>query len=286
MSPERIDVPLPFEPDLPHLTLAEAAAYYARSGWPVFPLAGKIPYKDSQGYQDATTNLESIDAWWMSHPTANIGLATGERSGVIVLDIDPPEGYYSIKELQTTYSPLPDTMRSRTAHGGLHYFFQYPDDGNRYQNAVGLAGQEGVDIRATGGYVVLPPSKLYNRLSYTWGNPEIPIAALPIWLCDLLLEAQQKKEKYPQGLRFAGSPGEHWLSQALAQAQEGKRNAVGFWLACQLRDDQLSEAEACSILLTYANLAPQRKEQYTSKEAIASVRSAYKRPPREPARKR
>src|SRR5260370_1604537 len=203
MSPERADIPYPFEVDLNGLPLAEAAAYYASSGWPVFPLAGKIPYKDSQGYQDATTDLDSINAWWTQHPTANIGLATGERSGLIVLDIDPPEGYYSIKELQTTYSPLPDTRRSRTAHGGLHYFFQYPDDGNRYQNAVGLAGQEGVDIRTTGGYVVLPPSQLYGRLSYTWGNPATPTAPLPDCLRDLLLEAQQKREEYQQGVRFA-----------------------------------------------------------------------------------
>jgi len=286
MLPERIDRPLPFEADLNYVSLAEAAAYYAHMGWPVFPLAGKIPYKDSQGYKDATTDLESINAWWMSHPTSNIGLATGERSGVIVLDIDPPEGYYSIKELQTTYSPLPDTTRSRTAHGGLHYFFQYPDDGNRYQNAVGLNGHEGVDIRATCGYAVLPPSKLYGRLSYTWGNPETPIAPLPIWLKDMILEAQEQRESIPQGLRFARSPTEYWLAQALDKAREGNRNAVGFWMACQLRDDHVPEAEARSILLTYANLAPQGNEQYTSKEAIASVRSAYKRPPREPARKR
>lgn len=268
------------------IPLVEFAVSYARNGWPVFPLAGKIPYRESQGYKDATIDEQQIHTWWTTHPTANIGLATGERSGIIVLDIDPPEGYFSLKELQALYAPLPETRRSRTAHKGLHYFFQYPDDGNTYQNAVGLAGQEGVDIRATGGYVVLPPSKLYGRLSYTWGNPQTPITLLPDWLHDLLLEAQQKREEYPQGLRFAGSPTEYWLAQALDKAREGNRNAVGFWLACQLRDDHLSEAEARRIGLLYANLAPQGKEQYTSKEAIASVRSAYKRPPREPARKR
>src|SRR5438105_8203537 len=100
-----------------------------------------------------------------------------------------------------------------------------------------------------------------------------------------MLEGQQQREDIPQGLRFARSPGEHWLSQALHKAHEGNRNAIGFWLACQLRDDHISEPEARSIMLTYANLAPQGREQYTSKEAIASVRSAYKWPPREPGRR-
>lgn len=272
-------------PELNALPVVQAAVYYAQIGWPVFPLTGKVPYKDSNGYKDATTNEQQIQTWWTHHPTANIGLATGERSRVIVVDIDPPEGYFSLKELQSTYTPLPETRRSRTANKGLHFFFHYPDDGNIYRNAVGLAGLEGVDVRANGGYVVVPPSKLYGRLAYKWANPETPLAPLPQWLLSLTLEAQRQREVIPRGLRFARSPGDQWLSQALAKAHEGNRNAVGFWLACQLRDDKIPESEARSSILTYANLAPQGREQYTSKEAIASVRSAYKRPPREPARR-
>jgi len=267
------------------LPLVEYALSYARNNWPVFPLHGKIPFKSSRGYKDATTDEQRILAWWSQHPTANIGLATGERSGVIVLDIDVPEGHFSLKELQSSYAPLPNTRRSRTGNKGLHFFFQYPNDGKVYKNAVGLEGKIGVDVRATGGYVVLPPSKLYGRLSYIWGNPETPIAPLPIWLKDMILTAQQQREEYPQGLRFAGTPGEYWLAQALQRAREGNRNAVGFWLACQLRDDHLSQTEAQHIILTYANLAPEGREPYTSKEAVASVRSAYKRPPPEPARR-
>jgi len=123
------------EPE-PHknIPLVEAALSYAQIGWPVFPLHGKIPFKNSRGFKDATTNKQQIREWWTSHPTANIGLATGERSGVIVLDIDPPEGHFSIKELQAKHAPLPDTRRSRTANKGLHYFFAYPQDGRMYNN--------------------------------------------------------------------------------------------------------------------------------------------------------
>ncbi len=267
------------------ISLVQFALSYAQNGWPVFPLHNKIPFKDSQGYKDATTDEKQIQTWWTRHPTANIGLATGEKSGVMVLDIDPPEGHYSLQELQSQHTPLPETRRSRTGNKGLHFFFQYPHDGNTYVNAVGLAGLEGVDIRATGGYVVIPPSKLYGRLAYKWGNPETPLALLPEWLRDVLIAERQQREAIPQVLRFARSPGEKWLIEALAKAREGNRNAIGFWFACQLRDDNIPEPVARSLILTYANLAPQGQEQYTSKEAIASVRSAYKRPPREMARR-
>lgn len=116
-------------------------------------------------------------------------------------------------------------------------------------------------------------------------DPDTPIAPLPDWLRDLMIAERQQRETIPQGLRFARSPGEKWLIEALAKSKEGNRNAVGFWLACQLRDDRIPETQTRSILLTYANQLPNGKEQYTSKEAMASVRSAYKRPPREPAQR-
>jgi hypothetical protein len=166
--------------EMPSIQIVEAALTYAQKGWPVFPLHNKIPFKNSQGYKDATTDEQQIQTWWTLHPTANIGLATGEKSEVIVLDIDPPEGHYSLQELQSQHAPLPETRRSRTGNKGLHFFFQYPRDGNTYTNAVGLAGLEGVDIRATGGYVVIPPSKLYGRLAYKWGNPETEVDPL-LW---------------------------------------------------------------------------------------------------------
>jgi len=269
------------------LPIVESALAYARAGWPVFPLQGKVPFKHSQGYKDATTNEQTLQQWWVRHPTANIGLATGAVSGVIVVDIDPRHnGHLSIKELERRYGVLPLTRTCRTAHKGLHRFYQHPRDNKTYPNAVALDGLRGIDVRGDGGYVVLPPSQLYGRLFYQWGRLDLPIAPTPVWLLNLLQTVREQSGQTPQTVRFASSPGEKWLQEALSKAREGNRNSVGFWLACQLRDDQISEAEARSILLTYANLAPSGKEPYTSKEAIASVRSAYSRPPRESAKVR
>ncbi len=50
------------------MSLKDAAVHYAQNGWPVFPLAGKIPYDGMHGHRDATTEKAVIDHWWREHP--------------------------------------------------------------------------------------------------------------------------------------------------------------------------------------------------------------------------
>jgi len=272
----------PMQEILNRLPRKDAALFYARAGWSVFPLAGKVPYEGMHGHRDATTDREQIAAWWSEHPKANIGLATGRDAGVLVVDMDVPKDYFGLKELQEQYDKLPQTRTSNTASGGLHYYFQYPEDGITYPNKVGLAEKIGVDVRAEGGYVVLPPSQLYGRLTYSWTHFDTPIAPLPDWL-HALLPKKGEHQQFPHGLRFASPTGQKWLDEAVARATEGNRNAVGFWLACQLRDDGMSQEHAQAFILAFANRIPQENSPYTSQEAVKSVRSAYGRLPRPPA---
>jgi hypothetical protein len=202
----------PMQEILNRLPLKDAALFYARAGWPVFPLAGKIPYEfiapgqKSHGHRDATTDREQIAAWWSEHPKANIGLATGSRS-VLVLDMDVPKGYTVLQDLQEHYGNLPPTRTVHTASRGLHYYFQYPQNGTTYPNTVGLSGRIGVDVRAEGGYVVLPPSQLFGRLTYAWATYDTPVAPLPDWL-HALLPRRGEHQEYPHGLRFASPSGQ------------------------------------------------------------------------------
>jgi hypothetical protein len=268
------------------LSLSQAAMNYAQMGWPVFPFAGKLPYKGTHGHKDATVDLQTVEHMWHEHPHANIGLATGAVSGVIVLDLDPRHAEQHTPNLTRVlaerYGNLPEARTARTAHGGLHCYYRHPKDGKSYPNAVKLNGIAGIDARGDGGYVVLPPSRLYNSLSYQWGTRQKSIAPAPDWLLTLLLHERQGIS--PQGDRFAQSSWGTWLTQAIQEASVGNRNQVGFHLACQLRDDGLSESEAAEIMVAYAQQVPQGKTPYTVKEA-ASLKSAYRRPPRERARR-
>ena len=69
--------------------MVDHALALARKGLAVFPLKArsKTPWT-RHGCLDATTDLETIAGWWDGWPDSNIGVATGSKSGIWVLDID------------------------------------------------------------------------------------------------------------------------------------------------------------------------------------------------------
>ena len=75
------------------------ALKYAADGFAVFPCRpnGKEPLGTlvPNGCLDATTDAETIKGWWTKCPNANIGLATGLKSGLAVVDLDGQEGIAS-----------------------------------------------------------------------------------------------------------------------------------------------------------------------------------------------
>lgn len=72
-----------------------------------------------------------------------------------------------------------------------------------------------------------------------------------------------------------------WYHRALQRATPGNRNKTGFWLACQLRDIGMDQHDSEKYLRDYADC---QDPDYTEEEAVASVRSAYTKAARTPAR--
>ena len=134
------------------------ALRYASAGLRVLPLrpGRKIPLL-SDWPQKATTNAETIKKWWEETPTANIGIATGRGSGVIVLDIDTKagkKGEAHLEELEKKFGVLPLTYEVRTGSGGRHLYFSYPE-------GVVIPSQKpfpDVEVKSDGSQVVAPPS--------------------------------------------------------------------------------------------------------------------------------
>ena len=113
----------------------------------------------------ASPDPETIRQWWTRWPSANVCIATGSVSGVVVLDVDPRHGGdESVKVLQDSHPAFSETPVSRTGGGGLHFFFQHP--GRRVPNKVGLL--PGIDIRGDGGFVIAPPSLHVSGEVYKW----------------------------------------------------------------------------------------------------------------------
>ena len=170
-------------------TTLEAALDAARRGWPTFRLGykQKIPLPGSRGFHDATTD-EALLHYWFDGTEYNIGLATGGKSKLLVLDVDwDKKGHESIQSLQEKYGALPKTAAVLTGKG-KHYYFRMPADVDIHPSA-GKVGQ-GLDIRGTGGYVVYPPSLHPNGNVYEWedstsGFCPMGIDHPPAWLVAL-----------------------------------------------------------------------------------------------------
>ena len=144
--------------------LLEAALEYEARGWSIFPVKprDKEPLVLWTEFQDRRATQTEIKAWWKRWPQANIGVATGPLSGLVVVDADGEEGLVSIRKLG-----LPITLISRTGGGGEHRFYAYP-------TTVEVTNKdpqvEKVHIRGKGGFAVLPPSIHETGNVYEWAE--------------------------------------------------------------------------------------------------------------------
>jgi len=173
------------------------ALKYAKMGWPVFPIVPHEKHPLTQnGVKDATTDAAKIIAWGHKWPDANIGVATGFKFDV--LDVDGKDGARSIMWLSREHPGRSlgqgVFIRVRTPSGGDHLYLT-PTEGlpNRVRFLPGL------DFRAKGGYVVVPPS-----VDYDWiGGPQRDLQQCPIWLPKLVRHTEstdQPKYKLPTQL--------------------------------------------------------------------------------------
>jgi hypothetical protein len=200
---------------------------------------GKHPLGGSGWSKRATTDPDTITAWWDRTPGANIGIVTGPApagSGIVVLDIDGPEGDSSLTALEREYALLPDTPRVNTGKG-YHVYFR--DNGSNLRGSIGLLGT-GIDVRAAGNYIVGPSSWHVSGATYEWDvghHPDdLDFAELPEWVIQLM------EERRASASSTMSAPGE--------RIRTGERNGRLFKAACRLRP-----YEDVSLELLHAMLA-------------------------------
>lgn len=160
--------------------IVEAALKYAERGWAVFPVSKEKHPLTENGFKDATKDPETIKSWFTHFSGANIGIATGQVSGglvVIDVDIDESAGKYGNESLEDWCDQncccFSDTLTATTGRGGKHYYFQSSEV---FGCKVGAL--QNVDIRGDGGYVVAPPSKHKNGCYYKWDDEDEKIVSV------------------------------------------------------------------------------------------------------------
>ena len=186
--------------------MVAAALDLAAAGWEVFPLVEntKRPLT-AHGVKDATTDADTIRAWWERNPGANLGLAPG--ADVLVLDVDTKhgiDGHDTLTGLEFVHGELPPTRTTETPSGGWHLYFKKPPE-LRVKNRVNV--RPGLDVRTLGGYLVAPPSVIDGK-PYRWLN-DAPMADAPPWLVALVTEEKQPAPPMAPQAPTAAPRGEH-----------------------------------------------------------------------------
>jgi len=159
----------------------KVALDYASHGWAIVPLwwprggrctcaegsdcgsPGKHPLTE-HGVNDASSSRDDILQWFKRWPHANIGIATGALSGVVVLDVDPRNaGDESLANLISDYGPLPPGPTVRTGGGGRHFYFTFRE-GMLLPKTAG----DGLDLLANGRLATAPYSEHVSGQRYAW----------------------------------------------------------------------------------------------------------------------
>ena len=189
----------------------EAALKYALRGWRVVPIMPGDKRPALNAWQDlATTNAETITQWFSQQYAGHgVGIATGETSGIWVLDVDDRD---SLHDLEATHGKLPQTLTSITGSGGEHQVYRWPQDGRTIRNsASGIL--PGLDVRGEGGQIVAPPTVHPNGRPYEWEFEEV-LAYAPEWLLDLVCESDvlEPPRSKMRTVSASDRPGDLWAA--------------------------------------------------------------------------
>jgi hypothetical protein len=209
------------------MSAADRLGISAGASWPLILAERELPcfpcHTDKRpatprGFKDATCDRDLLSELWKRHPGPLVGVPTGEISGLDILDIDPRHG--GARWFAEHRHRLPPTRVHRTRGGGLHLLFQY-EPGLRCSAAKIAAG---VDVRATGGYVIWWPMAGLPVLS------ELPTRAWPDWLrvqLSLPPRSATSRVTVPDGHALTR------LVRLIAGARRGERNNLTYWAACR-----------------------------------------------------
>jgi hypothetical protein len=194
---------------------------------------------------------------WFEDTENNIGIITGESHGPVVVDIDSKEGIQAFNSVtqNTKYeTPLVKTGR------GYHLYFSMHNSGAKTRPGF----ITDCDLKASGGYVVAPPSINGTGGAYTWLRrpDEYDLQPLPS-------QITSKIETFTSKMQARDSP---W------SLDKGLRDESLYSVAVSLYKGGLPRNHADSVITLLANSC---NPPFSSEEALAKVRSAYENLPSE-----
>lgn len=178
--------------------LAKSALEYYDQGltvipcWPGTNNPSMVDWKPWVAKRPSRDVIENI---WAANPDANIGIITGKEYIVVDIDSYKDENAIPVEEIVDTH---PTDMIVKTPSGGTHLYYRMPDEEIRNRSR----SDQHIDLRATGGIVVIPPS-IRPEGRYKWYRDG---EAGPKWP-EFLFEKQE--------MGYEGAPTEKWVTDLL-----------------------------------------------------------------------
>lgn len=243
-----------------------AKLYRQKFNWSVIPVENKRPIIEWKQYQERLPDIIEIEAWWRDRPNANIAVVTGRISGLVVFDCDNQQAvdYVKARGILKTASVQSSSPTKR------HYYFKYPME---YEGKITCMNartryREDIDVKADGGYIIVPPSVHHSGIKYQWLQLPNKIAELDHWQLDFILNEYRYKNKI---IPFIP----RWVQENLENGTvKGNRNNAVYALARYHKDKQFSFDKTLDTLLRWnveKNRPPLRQ-----REVKQAVRSAFR----------
>jgi hypothetical protein len=224
----------------------DAALAYAAGGWPVFPCVvdGKEP-TTPHGFKDATTDPAQITTWWRRSPRANIAVATG-APGPDVIDVDVKGGRDGMALFDRACEA--GLMRGaaaivRTPSGGFHVWFEGTD-----QRGGAVGESRALELKARGGYVLVPPSFVEDEKHGYAGQYELierrdgAASTVDFRAVRSLFTVTPGRfaHSHSVGTTFGGiAP----LVAFLGRQPEGNRNKALYWASCTALENGCTDTD-------------------------------------------
>jgi len=238
----------------------EIAEAHIRAGRSILPLISndKKPNGSWLKYQKERMTPEEAYKYFEDNPDANIGMVTGEISGITVIDIDGEDGVKALKEANIN---LPPTSVVKTPKG-WHYYYKYHPELKQGANRLNK-----VDIRNDGGYVVIPPSIVggvhYSTIKKSGNKIAEFNIDVPEYFRGIVQEPLTSKKEISKP---------QWVSDALANGVDsGRRNDVATRLAGYFHSKGIAEDIIFSTLKEFALKCNPPINEKELKEIILSV---------------
>jgi len=236
----------------------KAALEYHRRGFVVIPCIPRQK-RPMLAWSKVKQTEELIREWWKEEPRANVAIATGRKSGVIVVDIDRRHG--------GTLDGLEDTDLIAETKDGWHCYFavdkNHPDLIPSTASRDSDENRVGRDVKADGGIVMVPPSihPDDHTFRYKWLKSGDPAKA-PQWVYSRSANA---------------SVGENrdytWIRKVLLNVPKGRRNNAITQVAGYLAGKTVAREVAETVLV----LAASRWDDPPDEDEVAkTVESVYR----------